>query len=67
MIVSYPLGIDHLGRVREMEWPIALWVTLVWLVYSYLFFGTIARRKVKHIYVGNWFYGASSSSPGWFT
>ena len=28
------------------------------MVYAYLFFGTIARRKVKHIYVGNWFYGA---------
>ncbi|MCT7027953.1 cbb3-type cytochrome c oxidase subunit I, partial [Salmonella enterica subsp. enterica serovar Minnesota] len=23
-----------------------------------LFFGTIAKRKVKHIYVANWFYGA---------
>ncbi|MGV8495754.1 cbb3-type cytochrome c oxidase subunit I, partial [Pseudomonas aeruginosa] len=31
---------------------------IVWVVYAYLFFGTIARRKVKHIYVGNWFYGA---------
>ncbi len=58
MIVSYPLGITTSKEYAEMEWPIALWVTLVWLVYSYLFFGTIARRKVKHIYVGNWFYGA---------
>ncbi|PBD24115.1 cytochrome C oxidase Cbb3, partial [Pseudomonas aeruginosa] len=42
----------------EMEWPLALWMAIVWVVYAYLFFGTIARRKVKHIYVGNWFYGA---------
>jgi len=30
----------------------------VWVAYGVLFFGTIAKRKVKHIYVANWFYGA---------
>ncbi len=58
MIVSYPLGITSSKEYAEMEWPIALWVTLLWLIYAYLFFGTIARRQVRHIYVGNWFYGA---------
>ncbi|MFZ5957809.1 cytochrome-c oxidase, cbb3-type subunit I [Pseudomonas knackmussii] len=58
MLASYPLGITTSKEYAEMEWPIALWVTLVWIVYAYLFFGTIARRTVKHIYVGNWFYGA---------
>ncbi|SDI97619.1 cytochrome c oxidase cbb3-type subunit 1 [Pseudomonas delhiensis] len=58
MLVSYPLGITTSKEYAEMEWPIALWVTVVWLAYAYLFFGTIARRTVQHIYVGNWFYGA---------
>ena len=58
MLASYPLGITTSKEYAEMEWPIALWVTVVWIAYAYLFFGTIARRKVQHIYVGNWFYGA---------
>ncbi|WP_019683513.1 cbb3-type cytochrome c oxidase subunit I, partial [Pseudomonas aeruginosa] len=58
MIVSYPLGYTTSKEYAEMEWPLALWMAIVWVVYAYLFFGTIARRKVKHIYVGNWFYGA---------
>ena len=58
MLVSYPLGYTTSKEYAEMEWPIALWVTVVWVAYAYLFFGTIARRQVAHIYVGNWFYGA---------
>ncbi|ANI15105.1 cytochrome c oxidase, cbb3-type subunit I [Pseudomonas citronellolis] len=58
ILASYPLGITTSKEYAEMEWPIALWVTVVWIAYAYLFFGTIARRKVQHIYVGNWFYGA---------
>src|SRR5690606_19579379 len=58
MIVSYPLVLTSSKEYAEMEWPIALWVTLLWVIYAYLFFGTIARRQVRHIYVGNWFYGA---------
>ncbi len=58
MVVSYGLGYTTSKEYAEMEWPIAAWVTLVWLAYAYLFFGTIAYRKVSHIYVGNWFFGA---------
>ncbi|MFL9812584.1 cytochrome-c oxidase, cbb3-type subunit I [Stutzerimonas sp. VN223-3] len=58
ILISYPLGITSSKEYAEMEWPIALWVTLVWVVYMYLFFGTIARRRTQHIYVANWFYGA---------
>ena len=58
ILLSYPFGYTTSKEYAEMEWPIALWVTIVWIAYSYLFFGTIARRNVKHIYVGNWFYGA---------
>jgi cytochrome c oxidase cbb3-type subunit 1 len=41
----------------ELEWPIDILITLVWVSYAVVFFGTIAKRKVTHIYVANWFYG----------
>ncbi|WP_204303940.1 cbb3-type cytochrome c oxidase subunit I, partial [Stenotrophomonas maltophilia] len=42
----------------ELEWPLAILLAIVWITYAIVFFGTIVKRKVKHIYVGNWFYGA---------
>jgi len=42
----------------ELEWPIDILITLVWVAYAILFFGTIGKRRVSHIYVANWFYGA---------
>jgi cytochrome c oxidase cbb3-type subunit 1 len=56
--VTLPLGITTSKEYAELEWPIDILITIVWLVYAYVFFGTIMRRKVKHIYVANWFYGA---------
>jgi len=40
----------------EMEWPIDLLITVVWVVYLVVFLGTLMRRKQPHIYVANWFY-----------
>lgn len=59
VIVTYPLGITFNKEYAEMEWPIKILVAIVWIAYAIVFFGTIAKRKVKHIYVANWFYGAS--------
>ncbi len=56
--VSFPLGITTGKEYAELEWPIDLLITLVWVAYAVVFFGTIAVRKVSHIYVANWFYGA---------
>jgi cytochrome c oxidase cbb3-type subunit I len=42
----------------ELEWPIDILIALVWVSYAIVFFGTIAKRKVSHIYVANWFFGA---------
>ena len=33
-------------------------ITVVWVAYAIVFFGTIGMRKVRHIYVANWFFGA---------
>ncbi len=42
----------------ELEWPFDLAIAVVWVCFAIVFFGTIARRKIKTIYVSNWFYGA---------
>ncbi|HNF91833.1 MAG TPA: cytochrome-c oxidase, cbb3-type subunit I [Accumulibacter sp.] len=55
--VTLPLGITQGKEYAELEWPIDILITVVWVVYAIVFFGTIAKRKVTHIYVANWFYG----------
>ena len=56
--ITLPLGITSSKEYAELEWPIDILITLVWVSYALVFFGTIMKRKVKHIYVANWFYGA---------
>ena len=56
--ITLPLGMTQGKEYAELEWPIDILITIVWVAYGWLFFGTIAKRKVKHIYVANWFYGA---------
>mgnify|MGYP001826921703 FL=1 len=56
--VTLPLGFTSGKEYAELEWPIDLLIAVVWVSYAIVFFGTIATRKVKHIYVANWFYGA---------
>ncbi|WP_148715566.1 cytochrome-c oxidase, cbb3-type subunit I [Chitinolyticbacter meiyuanensis] len=55
--VTLPLGYTSGKEYAELEWPIDILITLVWVAYAVVFFGTIAKRRVKHIYVANWFYG----------
>ena len=56
--ITLPLGMTQGKEYAELEWPVDLLITVVWVAYAVLFFGTIAKRAVKHIYVANWFYGA---------
>ncbi|MFC4528752.1 cytochrome-c oxidase, cbb3-type subunit I [Dyella halodurans] len=56
--ITLPLGLTQGKEYAELEWPIDVLITIVWVAYAVLFFGTIAKRKVKHIYVANWFFGA---------
>lgn len=57
-VVTLPLGITSSKEYAELEWPIDLLITVVWVAYAVVFFGTVAKRRVKHIYVANWFFGA---------
>ena len=56
--ITLPLGYTTSKEYAELEWPIDVLITVIWVVYAYVFFGTIAKRRVKHIYVANWFFGA---------
>ena len=56
--ITLPLGLTTTKEYAELEWPIDLLIAAVWITYAIVFFGTIVKRKVSHIYVANWFYGA---------
>jgi cytochrome c oxidase cbb3-type subunit 1 len=56
--ITLPLGFTSSKEYAELEWPIDLLITVVWVAYAIVFFGTIMKRKTKHIYVANWFFGA---------
>ncbi|WP_200870777.1 cbb3-type cytochrome c oxidase subunit I, partial [Pseudomonas aeruginosa] len=57
-VLTLPQGFTTSKEYAELEWPLAILLAIVWITYAIVFFGTIVKRKVKHIYVGNWFYGA---------
>jgi len=56
--ITLPLGITQAKEYAELEWPIDLLIAVVWVSYAIVFFGTIGTRRVRHIYVANWFFGA---------
>jgi cytochrome c oxidase cbb3-type subunit 1 len=56
--VTLPLGYTQGKEYAELEWPIDLLIAAVWVSYAIVFFGTLWKRKVAHIYVANWFFGA---------
>ncbi|WP_257265754.1 cytochrome-c oxidase, cbb3-type subunit I [Endozoicomonas sp. ONNA2] len=56
--ITLPLGMTSSKEYAELEWPIDILIAVVWVSYALVFFGTIMKRKSKHIYVANWFFGA---------
>ena len=57
-VITLPLGITQSKEYAELEWPIDLLIAVVWVAFAVVFLVTIGRRRVKHIYVANWFYAA---------
>ena len=51
-------GINSGKEYAELEWPLDIAVAVLWVSYAVVFFGTIATRKIRPIYISNWFYGA---------
>jgi cytochrome c oxidase cbb3-type subunit 1 len=56
--LSLLAGWNSAKEYAELEWPFDIAITVVWVCFAIVFFGTIVRRKIKQIYVSNWFYGA---------
>jgi cytochrome c oxidase cbb3-type subunit 1 len=56
--ISLPMGWTQSKEYAELEWPIDILITVVWVAYAVLYFGTIMKRKTPHLYVANWFYAA---------
>ena len=56
--ITLPMGITTTKEYAELEWPIDILIAIVWIVFAVVFFGTVLKRKVKHIYVSNWYFGA---------
>ncbi|MCJ8296075.1 MAG: cytochrome-c oxidase, cbb3-type subunit I [Colwellia sp.] len=57
-VITLPLGYTSTKEYAELEWPIDILIAVVWICYAIVFFGTLIKRKVSHIYVANWFFGA---------
>jgi cytochrome c oxidase cbb3-type subunit 1 len=53
LLAGYNAGKEY----AELEWPLDIAITVAWVCFAVVFFGTIARRRIKPIYVSNWFYG----------
>jgi cytochrome c oxidase cbb3-type subunit I/II len=56
---TLPFGITTGKEYAELEWPIDILITVIWVVFAVNFFGTIIRRRERHIYVAIWFYIAT--------
>lgn len=57
--ISLPLGITTSKEYAELEWPIDIMIAIVWLAFGANLFGTIIKRREKHMYVAVWFYIAT--------
>jgi cytochrome c oxidase cbb3-type subunit I/II len=57
--LTLPLGFTTSKEYAELEWPIDILITLVWVAFGVNMLGTIARRRERHMYVAIWFYLAT--------
>jgi cytochrome c oxidase cbb3-type subunit I/II len=57
--LTLPLGLTSSKEYAELEWPIDIAITLIWVVFGINMIGTILKRRQRHIYVAIWFYLAT--------
>ncbi len=57
--ITLPLGMTTSHEYAELEWPIDILITLIWVVFGINMFGTIIKRRERHLYVAIWFYIAT--------
>ena len=57
-MITMPLGMTQGKEYAEPEWFVDILIAIVWVSFGAVFFATLARRRIRHIYVANWYYGA---------
>jgi cytochrome c oxidase cbb3-type subunit I/II len=57
--ITLPLGFSQAKEYAELEWPVDIAITVIWVVFAVNFFGTLWRRRERHLYVALWFYIAT--------
>lgn len=57
--ITLPLGFNSSKEYAELEWPIDIAITIIWVVFGINMIGTLIKRREKHIYVAIWFYIAT--------
>ena len=57
--LTLPFGITTGKEYAELEWPIDIAIAVIWVVFAWNFFGTIIKRRERHLYVAIWFYIAT--------
>jgi len=57
--ITLPLGLTTSHEYAELEWPIDVGITIIWVVFGINMFGTIIKRRERHMYVAIWFYIAT--------
>lgn len=57
--ITLPLGFTTSHEYAELEWPIDIAITVIWVVFGINMFGTIIKRRERHLYVAIWFYIAT--------
>ena len=56
VVITFLMGINTSKEYAEHEWPIDILITISWVIFGINMFGTIAKRRVRHLYVAIWFY-----------
>ena len=56
VVISYLLGYTQSKEYAEPEWFLDIILAVLWLLYAYIFIGTLKNRREPHIYVSNWFF-----------
>ncbi len=57
--ITLPLGFTSGKEYAELEWPIDVAIAVIWVIFAINFFGTLAVRRERHLYVAIWFYIAT--------
>lgn len=58
-VLTLPLGITTGKEYAELEWPIDIAIAVIWVIFGWNMFGTIIKRRERHLYVAIWFYIAT--------